>query len=524
MDVRIAIPEEHVSAPVLNAGLEAVTRLNEQLIREGSSPTFGEAVKSGVRWKPEPPGLESFDHGGKVAARGWGDCDDLAPLRSASLRVSGEDKGARAVVFKSGPGRWHAIVKRSDGTFEDPSQTAGMNVRKGSVAAGIPPAVVGCGMRSSVSGPVRPWVAVKPFDNGHLARVDLPFVAGVLPLVGEEHALSFTHYGATPAKALSGCMAGACVVGGATELTHEEHLEKLWALSGLLRGKSAAEVAGECGVDVTKDALQSLQDIAPALVQALRDHWQDAKDLREKFARRNGKGSVSGSPFSDRFGAHRSMVRGTVLAGTQARSHGRKVSLAGTVDFGRAFDRACGVNPDRVGDMFSDIASFAAPVLKPLAKVVQPIANVVTKVYSSLPKPLVATLSPQALVTDFAIKNPSSIPMFGQLATQAKNVYEQGIAAGKPVSQAVAMAHTVLHPAMQHPAVAAAPPAVKKAVALHIAAKPPPPPKPAPKPVPGPVVAAKKPAALPTLAQVVRMVAPRVINAKVVLPIGTRHA
>mgnify|MGYP003525212302 CR=1 FL=1 len=39
MRLMIAIPEANVKKPVLDGALEAVTRLNEDLIRSGASPT-----------------------------------------------------------------------------------------------------------------------------------------------------------------------------------------------------------------------------------------------------------------------------------------------------------------------------------------------------------------------------------------------------------------------------------------------------------------------------------------------------
>ena len=79
MRVNVAIPEAQVTKPVLDAALESVTRLNEQLL-EGGHPTFQAALKKqGIQWKPEPPGQEHFDHAGIVAHRGHGESSDLAP-------------------------------------------------------------------------------------------------------------------------------------------------------------------------------------------------------------------------------------------------------------------------------------------------------------------------------------------------------------------------------------------------------------------------------------------------------------
>jgi hypothetical protein len=85
MRVNVAIPESEVSAPILNAALEATTRLNESLIEQGKVPTFADGLKSDkIKWKPEPPGDEHFDHAGIVMKRKYGDCDDLAPWQAAS--------------------------------------------------------------------------------------------------------------------------------------------------------------------------------------------------------------------------------------------------------------------------------------------------------------------------------------------------------------------------------------------------------------------------------------------------------
>ena len=126
MRIVVAVPEAHVSKPVLDGALEAVTRLNEQMLRNGETPTASSLIKQGAKWKPEPPGDERFDHGALIAKRGFGDCDDWAPLRAAELRVSGKDPEAKAIVYRSGGKRWHAVVERGDGSIDDPSLAAGM--------------------------------------------------------------------------------------------------------------------------------------------------------------------------------------------------------------------------------------------------------------------------------------------------------------------------------------------------------------------------------------------------------------
>lgn len=113
---------------------EGVTRCNQRYLRERAA--LGEPIpplyRSGIRYALEK--REAFLCIPGVMMRGWGDCDDLACWRAAELREGG-DPGARVFVrpSRSGvAGRWHAIVQRGDGSFEDPSARLGMATgRKG---------------------------------------------------------------------------------------------------------------------------------------------------------------------------------------------------------------------------------------------------------------------------------------------------------------------------------------------------------------------------------------------------------
>jgi len=194
MRINVAVPEAHVDAPVLDAMLESVTRLDQKLLKEGAVPTAKEAIKKhGVRWQPEPPGEEHFDHAGTVMQRGHGDCDDLAPHHAASLRHTGEDPGAKAVVYRSGPMRWHAVVQRSDGSIDDPSRWAGMGQGVSGVGehgfdvVGVDPAeygFAGSGLPLMYAPStnevgayiVKPQVAMKPVRGAYQARADLPWM------------------------------------------------------------------------------------------------------------------------------------------------------------------------------------------------------------------------------------------------------------------------------------------------------------------------------------------------------------
>jgi hypothetical protein len=171
MRLGIAVPEEHVTAPVLNAALEATTRLDEAMIAAGA-PTLS-AARHRVRWRPEPPGQEHFDHLHEVLRRGAGDCDDLAPWHCASLRATGKDPGAEAIVKRTGPKSWHAVVRRSSGKIDDPSAWLGMG-------PGVAPFVAGCvaplpSVGSVGAYVVTPRLATMVMDDGYWkSRADLP--------------------------------------------------------------------------------------------------------------------------------------------------------------------------------------------------------------------------------------------------------------------------------------------------------------------------------------------------------------
>lgn len=125
MRIRLAIPDGAVTAKTLGAALEAATVANQGLASRGALPDLFEAIKRGVKWRPERfTDGEHFDLAPLVASRGWGDCDDLAPWLAAQLRTLGHD--CQAIAYKSGPTTWHAVVQMADGKILDPSQWAGM--------------------------------------------------------------------------------------------------------------------------------------------------------------------------------------------------------------------------------------------------------------------------------------------------------------------------------------------------------------------------------------------------------------
>lgn len=108
---------------------EGVTRCNERWLREqaNAGSPVPPLYKSGVHYAQEK--REAFLCIPGVLMRGWGDCDDLACWLAAELRYTGRDPGAKVYVRKSRsgvPGRFHAVVKTSNGTILDPSLKLGM--------------------------------------------------------------------------------------------------------------------------------------------------------------------------------------------------------------------------------------------------------------------------------------------------------------------------------------------------------------------------------------------------------------
>lgn len=270
MRIKIAVPEAFVSPPVVDAALEAVTRLDEHLIRSGQSPTSRELVKRGAVWRPEDPGDEHFDHGGTIAQRGWGDCDDWAPLHAATLRASGEDPGAVARVIPSGPSTYHAIVQRSDGSVDDPSIAAGMKplshrvsgesievqacdphdgrLYQGQLLPAVAPLSGHCGPGFRVRG-----CTVVGYGNFYEARCDVPMNGSpLMAVVGRVHhhrrvrrvpyGFSVTSFGASPIGALSQALCGAVVLGDAAEMNTSLDRYKLLAVQAAMSGASPGQV------------------------------------------------------------------------------------------------------------------------------------------------------------------------------------------------------------------------------------------------------------------------------------------
>lgn len=284
MRLRLGVPPQlsgEEKQAVLDAALESVTRANEGLIARGL-PTFAEAGPGRrFRWKPEPPGDEHFDLGSTVLRRGWGDCDDLAPWHAASLRATGDDTGARAIVVPSAsgvPGRWHAVVERSSGQIEDPSLAAGMGQRVSGDDGAYGP--FWRAMRDD-----RLALATHPLrypGQGYAARIDVPSAS--VPAV-----YSGLNAGNTPAAALCGAIGPLARVCAGDVDPH--YMAQLAGVHDLLTGVPYEEVA---------EALESIYgDIVgflPVAAMAAPFAMDAAKGVLSKFTGGGKGGGGGGAP------------------------------------------------------------------------------------------------------------------------------------------------------------------------------------------------------------------------------------
>ena len=101
--------------------MEAQARVGLVCERDHGRPA-PELYKSGVKFAPEPfKDGEHFDLPGFVVKRGWGDCDDLVIWRLIECYRHGELAASPAVVWPEGSRKYHARLRRADGTLEDPT-------------------------------------------------------------------------------------------------------------------------------------------------------------------------------------------------------------------------------------------------------------------------------------------------------------------------------------------------------------------------------------------------------------------
>jgi hypothetical protein len=109
----------------VRACLRSLVMLDRWLLEAGLVPPL---YKSGVRFRREPKGVETFRDATDVWARGHGDCAHLAAWRAGELQAMGEKAQLRVKWGwrKGRPRLFHVQVRRANGTVEDPSRKLGM--------------------------------------------------------------------------------------------------------------------------------------------------------------------------------------------------------------------------------------------------------------------------------------------------------------------------------------------------------------------------------------------------------------
>jgi hypothetical protein len=96
-----------------------------QEARENGQP-FPELYASGVRYEREPQKRERWQLPRETMSARVGDCEDLAAgWRVPELWEQGE-RAAAVFIKRINPRLRHIMVRRADGTLEDPSARLGM--------------------------------------------------------------------------------------------------------------------------------------------------------------------------------------------------------------------------------------------------------------------------------------------------------------------------------------------------------------------------------------------------------------
>lgn len=131
------LQESRLLASNIKLLLDAQVLINRAYLamHPGTPPLY----RAGVRYEEEPgyrfrgAPAEEFAAIPVVLARGFGDCDDLAPWRCAELQSAGEPatiriqwKARRRPDGTAGPKLYHVLVRRADRSIEDPSAKLGM--------------------------------------------------------------------------------------------------------------------------------------------------------------------------------------------------------------------------------------------------------------------------------------------------------------------------------------------------------------------------------------------------------------
>lgn len=125
----------------IKALLDAQVKINRIYLEQHQVPPL---YRAGVRYMNEPDSwiarlaplydgkeihIEEFASISEIIKRGFGDCDDLAPWRVSELQNCGENAKIRIQWKRPTPTArklFHIVVRRGNGTIEDPSLKLGM--------------------------------------------------------------------------------------------------------------------------------------------------------------------------------------------------------------------------------------------------------------------------------------------------------------------------------------------------------------------------------------------------------------
>lgn len=126
-----------VTRAMLGIGLRSLVAMNVVWLmrHRETTPMLYDA---GVVYEREPAGQEEWQTIPAVLTQGSGDCEDLAAWRVAELQtlgalnIPGGDRGARIITktkrLPTGKLLIHVLVRRGDGSIEDPSLMLGMGM------------------------------------------------------------------------------------------------------------------------------------------------------------------------------------------------------------------------------------------------------------------------------------------------------------------------------------------------------------------------------------------------------------
>jgi hypothetical protein len=168
-------------------------------------------------------------------------------------------------VKRSGPNRWHAVVRRGDGSIDDPSLRAGMgpNVAPGHRGATVPlmappSAVVGGAyimrpqLAATMLNPNDPYSPIK-------SRTDIPWFwqkGPHDPITPGNIAMATLHTAPVASTALTGCIEGACQLALAGEYADLEHIDSICAVADCIEGADYQDLCETYGEHAAGKAVQ----------------------------------------------------------------------------------------------------------------------------------------------------------------------------------------------------------------------------------------------------------------------------